>query len=106
MTTFDKNQTSPADQLRELLAQPGMMVISACYDALTARLVQQAGMPATFMSGFGVAATRLGLPDTGLISFGEMVDQARQICAAVQIPVLGDGDTGFGNPMNIRRTVR
>ncbi len=82
------------------------MVMSACYDALTAKLVEQAGMPATFMSGFGVAATRLGLPDTGLISFGEMVDQARQICAAVEIPVLGDGDTGFGNPLNIKRTVR
>ncbi len=97
---------SPADKLRYLLDQPGMMVISACYDALTAKLVEDAGMPATFMSGFGVAATRLGLPDTGLISYGEMVDQGRQICQAVDIPVLGDGDTGFGNPLNIQRTVR
>ena len=98
--------SSPADKLRALLAGPEMMVISACYDALTARLIEQAGMPATFMSGFGVAATRLGLPDTGLISYGEMVEQGRNICAAVNIPVLGDGDTGFGNPMNIKRTVR
>lgn len=97
---------SPADKLRALLAKPGMMVISACYDALTAKLVEAAGMPATFMSGFGVAATRLALPDTGLISYGEMVDQGRNICAAVAIPVLGDGDTGFGNPLNIKRTVR
>jgi 2-methylisocitrate lyase-like PEP mutase family enzyme len=100
------NGPSPADKLRALLAGPEMMVISACYDALTARLVELSGMPATFMSGFGVAATRLGLPDTGLISYGEMVDQGRAICGAVSIPVLGDGDTGFGNPLNIKRTVR
>ena len=98
--------SAPAEKLRILLNKPEMMVISACHDALTARLVEMAGMPATFMSGFGVAATRLGLPDTGLISYGEMVDQGRAICAAVNIPVLGDGDTGFGNPMNIKRTVR
>jgi 2-methylisocitrate lyase-like PEP mutase family enzyme len=96
---------SPADKLRFQLDKPEMMVISACHDALSARLVEMAGMPATFMSGFGVAAARLGLPDTGLISYGEMVDQGRAICGAVNIPVLGDGDTGFGNPMNIKRTV-
>lgn len=97
---------SPANKLRTLLAEPGMMVISACYDALSAKLVEAAGMPATFMSGFGVAATRLGMPDTGLISYGELVDQGRNICNSVGIPVIGDGDTGFGNPMNIRRTVQ
>jgi len=94
-----KTMLSPADNLRALLAGPEMVVISACYDALTARLVEQACMPATFMSGFGVAATRLGLPDTGLISYGELVEQGRTICSAVNIPVLGDGDTGFGNPL-------
>lgn len=101
-----KKSKSPADQLRLLLAKPEMMTIAACYDALSAKLVENAGMPATFMSGFGVAATRLGMPDTGLISYGEMVDQGRNICNAVDIPVIGDGDTGFGNPMNIRRTVQ
>ncbi len=104
--TQNKQPMSPADKLRALLAQPGMIVMAACYDALSARLVERAGMAATFMSGFGVAATRLGMPDTGLISYGEMVDQGRSICNAVQIPVLGDGDTGFGNPMNIERTVQ
>jgi 2-methylisocitrate lyase-like PEP mutase family enzyme len=96
---------SAAEKLRKLLAQPQIMVISACYDALTAKLVERAGMPATFMSGFGVAATRLALPDTGLISYGELVDQGRNICSAVKIPVLGDADTGFGNPLNIKRTI-
>lgn len=102
----NKQRMSPADKLRALLAKPEMIVMAACYDALSARLVERAGMAATFMSGFGVAATRLGLPDTGLISYGEMVDQGRSICDAVDIPVLGDGDTGFGNPLNIRRTVK
>lgn len=101
-----RNKPSAADKLRALLAGPEMMVIAACYDALSARLIEMAGMPATFMSGFGVAATRLGLPDTGLISYSELVEQGRNICGAVDIPVLGDGDTGFGNPMNIKRTVR
>jgi 2-methylisocitrate lyase-like PEP mutase family enzyme len=100
------NDLSPAGRLRALLAKPEMLAMAACYDALSARLVERAGMAATFMSGFGVAATRLGMPDTGLISYGEMVDQGRSICNAVDIPVVGDGDTGFGNPMNIQRTVQ
>ena len=103
--THDVKGLSPAEKLRILLNKPEMMVISACHDALSARLVEMAGMPATFMSGFGVAAARLGLPDTGLISYGELVEQGRAICGAVDIPVLGDGDTGFGNPLNIKRTV-
>jgi 2-methylisocitrate lyase-like PEP mutase family enzyme len=72
---------------------------------MSAKLIQKAGFAATFMSGFGVAATRLGLPDTGLISYAEMLDQGRNICQAVSIPVIGDGDTGFGNEMNVKRTV-
>jgi 2-methylisocitrate lyase-like PEP mutase family enzyme len=77
-----------------------------CFDPLSARLVEQAGFPLTFMSGFAVSAARLALPDTGLISYGEMLDQGRNICAAVGIPVIGDGDTGYGNPANVRRTVQ
>ena len=76
-----------------------------CFDALSARLIEQAGFELTFMSGFAVSASRLGLPDTGLISFGEMLDQGRNICAATRLPVIGDGDTGYGNAMNVKRTV-
>ncbi|WP_437928461.1 isocitrate lyase/PEP mutase family protein [Sorangium sp. So ce291] len=97
---------SPAQQLRELLATPGLLVMPCCFDALSARLIEQAGFSLTFMSGFAVSAARLGAPDTGLISYGEMVDQARSICGAVSIPVIGDGDTGYGNAMNVKRTVR
>jgi 2-methylisocitrate lyase-like PEP mutase family enzyme len=77
-----------------------------CFDAISARLIERAGFGLTFMSGFAVSASRLALPDTGLISYGEMLDQGRQICEAVTIPVIGDADTGYGNPMNVKRTVR
>lgn len=77
-----------------------------CFDALSAKLVEDARFPLTFMSGFAVSATRLAAPDTGLISYGEMLDQGRNICSAVTIPVLGDGDTGYGNVLNVQRTVR
>lgn len=78
-----------------------------CFDALSAKLVEEAGYKATFMSGFGVAASRLGLPDTGLISFSEMRDQLHNMCiAAPNLLMVGDGDTGYGNAVNVQRTVR
>jgi 2-methylisocitrate lyase-like PEP mutase family enzyme len=92
--------------MRALLARPGCLVVPACFDALSAKLIERAGFEATFMSGFSVAGARLGMPDTGLISYGEMLDQGRNICAAISLPVIGDGDTGYGNPMNVRRTVQ
>ena len=98
--------TTSADKLRALLNRGRLLVMPCCFDALSARMIEQAGFPLTFMSGFAVSATRLGLPDTGLISYGEMVDQGRTICAAVSIPVIGDGDTGYGGGDNVRRTVR
>jgi 2-methylisocitrate lyase-like PEP mutase family enzyme len=97
---------SPADRLRTLLARPGVIVTPSCFDALSARMIERAGFPLAFMSGFAVSAARLGLPDTGLISYAEMVDQGRNICDAVSIPVIGDGDTGYGNALNVRRTVQ
>jgi 2-methylisocitrate lyase-like PEP mutase family enzyme len=98
--------TSPADRLRALLEKPGLRVMPCCFDALSAKLIERAGFELTFMSGFAVAAARLALPDTGLVSYGEMVDRGREICAAVSIPVIGDGDTGYGNAVNAKRTVR
>jgi 2-methylisocitrate lyase-like PEP mutase family enzyme len=98
---------SPAARLRNMLAaREDILVMPCCYDALSARLIEAAGFPLTFMSGFAVSAARLGLPDTGLISYGEMVDQGRNICSAVSIPVMGDGDTGYGNAVNVKRSVR
>ncbi|MEQ8354585.1 MAG: isocitrate lyase/PEP mutase family protein [Kiloniellaceae bacterium] len=96
----------PVDKLRALLAKPELAVMPCCFDALSARLIEQAGFPVTFMSGFAVSAARLGLPDTGLVSYGEIVDTGRNVCAATSIPVIGDGDTGYGNAVNVKRTVR
>ncbi len=97
--------SSPAERLRALIDAPGLRVMPCCFDALSARLIEQAGFELTFMSGFAVSASRLGVPDTGLISFGEMLDQGRNICAATRLPVIGDGDTGYGNALNVKRTV-
>ncbi len=97
---------SPAERLRQLLNQPGILVLPGCHDALSARLCEQAGFETAFMSGFAVAASRLGLPDTGLITYAEMLNQGQNICSAVTIPIWGDGDTGFGNAINIKRTVK
>jgi 2-methylisocitrate lyase-like PEP mutase family enzyme len=104
-TDRSRESVSAAARLRALIEAPGLRVMPCCFDALSARLIQLAGFELTFMSGFAVSASRLGLPDTGLISYGEMLDQGRNICQAVSIPVIGDADTGYGNAMNVRRTV-
>lgn len=96
---------SAAQKLRDVLAQPGAHVAPACFDAVSARLIERAGFELSFMSGFAVSASRLGLPDTGLISYAEMLDQGRNICNAVSIPIIGDADTGYGNPINVKRTI-
>ena len=97
---------SAAQRLRALLAEPQIAVMPGCFDALSAKLVAAAGFKVTFMSGFAAAAARLGLPDTGLISFGEMLDTLRNCCAAAgAVPLIGDGDTGYGNALNVQRMV-
>jgi 2-methylisocitrate lyase-like PEP mutase family enzyme len=96
---------TPATKLRELLRAPGLLVMPCCFDGLSALLIERAGFPLSFMSGFAVSAARAGLPDTGLLSYGEMLDQGRSVCAAVSIPVIGDADTGYGNPLNVKRTI-
>src|SRR6187399_622044 len=98
---------TPAQRLRDLLSRPNLEIMPGCYDALSAKLVADAGYKVTFMSGFAVSAARLGLPDTGLISFSEMLDSLRNCCSAAStIPLIGDGDTGYGNALNVQRTVR
>ena len=94
-----------ADNLRVLLAQEECHTMPCCFDALSAKLIQQEGYPLTFMSGFATSASRIGAPDLGLMSYSEVLDQARNITDAIDIPLIGDGDTGYGNAMNVRRTV-
>jgi 2-methylisocitrate lyase-like PEP mutase family enzyme len=95
-----------ADRLREPPAGPGLLQMPGCFDAMSARLIEQAGFRLGFMSGFAVSASHLAGPDTGLMSLGEMLDRGREICAATSIPMVGDGDTGFGNAVSVRRTVQ
>ncbi|SFU06525.1 2-Methylisocitrate lyase, PEP mutase family [Pseudovibrio denitrificans] len=97
---------SKAQVLKALFESGELNVTPCCWNALSARLIEQAGFPLAFMSGFGVSASRLGQPDAGLISYAEMVDQARNIASATSIPVIGDGDTGYGNALNVKRTVK
>ena len=92
--------------LRERFEAGEMVLAPGCYDALGARLIEEAGFPAAYMTGFGSAASRLGRPDIGLMSLTEMVDNAHRIAEAVDIPVIADADTGYGNPINVIRTVR
>jgi 2-methylisocitrate lyase-like PEP mutase family enzyme len=97
--------TSARVRLQALLDRPGLLTMPGCHDAMSARLIEEAGFALGFMSGFAVSASRLGMPDTGLISYGELVDQAQNVCRAVSIPMIGDGDTGFGSAQNVKRTV-
>lgn len=97
--------TSPAEKLRRLLDAPGLLTMPGCFDTMSATLIEEAGFKVGFMSGFSVSASRLAMPDTGLISYAEMVEQGRNICNSVKIPMIGDGDTGFGNALNVKRTV-
>ena len=92
--------------LRTLINAPGIIPMPGVFDPISSRLAERAGFKAAFMSGFMVAAARIGMPDTGLISYTEMLDQGRNLVDAVSIPIIGDGDTGWGNAMNIKRTVR
>ena len=92
-------------RLRELLAGEALVVAPGAYDCLTARIVEQAGFPAVYMTGAGTAAS-LGYPDYGLVTMSEMAANAARIARAVAAPVIADADTGFGNELNVVRTVR
>src|SRR5438309_2364652 len=94
-------------RLRELLAGPDLIVAPGAYDALSARLIAQAGFLAVYMTGFGTAASILGQPDVGLLTMSEMVSRAVALAAVIgDIPLIADADTGYGNPINVRRTIQ
>jgi 2-methylisocitrate lyase-like PEP mutase family enzyme len=95
---------SGTQQLKQLLAEPGLLQAPGCFDALSAKQLEAAGFTAAFLGGFSVAATRLGLPDVGLLSFSEMLDQTRSVCGATGLPIIADADTGYGNAMNAQRS--
>jgi len=92
-------------RLRELLDSGETILAPGAFDPLAARLVEEAGFPAVYMTGFGTSAALLGRPDVGLLTMTEMADNAGRIAACVDIPVIADADTGYGNPLNVIRTV-
>ncbi len=103
MTTQPVRTTT---RLRQLLAQPGCIVAPGVADAFAARLVALEGFDALYMTGFGTSLTRLGMPDVGLLTATEMIDNASRIVDASNLPLVADADTGYGNPINTRRTIR
>jgi carboxyvinyl-carboxyphosphonate phosphorylmutase len=105
MALLSGSRGNGAMRLRELLSGPDMVLAPGAYDCLSARLIAAAGFPAVYMTGFGTAASYLGRPDVGLLGMSEMVDNARRIAEAVDVPVIADADTGYGNPINVIRTV-
>lgn len=96
---------SGAASLRQRLSEPGILQAPGCFDALSARMLEAAGFDCAFLGGFSVAATRLGLPDVGLLSFSEMLDQARSVASATSLPLIADADTGYGNGINAQRSL-
>ncbi|WP_433027294.1 isocitrate lyase/PEP mutase family protein [Actinomycetospora sp. CA-053990] len=93
-------------RLRELLGSGRPVLAPGAFDAHSARLVEQAGFDVVYMTGFGTTASLLGRPDVGLLGQAEMVDNARRLAGAVDVPLVADADTGYGNPINVVRTVR
>ncbi|KAI3596432.1 Methylisocitrate lyase [Cupriavidus necator H850] len=98
--------TSRAQALKVLLEGDDIVIAPGAYDCWSARLVELSGFPAIYMTGYGVTAASLGMPDLGLITGSEMADQVRRISDVTSIPLLADADTGFGGVLNVRRTVR
>jgi 2-methylisocitrate lyase-like PEP mutase family enzyme len=96
---------SRGKQFRELVARDGMIIAPGAYDCITARTIAQAKFDAVYMTGAGTAAT-LGYPDYGLVTMSEMADNAGRIAQSVDVPVIADADTGYGNELNATRTIR
>lgn len=92
--------------VQDILDQVGSLAFAGVYDTLSAKIAQRVGFPMAFVSGYSVAATSIGEPDLGLLTQTEMIERARRICGSVTIPVLVDADTGYGNPLNVYRTVK
>ena len=97
---------TPRHTLRTLVARKQGLVVPGAYDGISARLVQRAGFPAVYMTGYGTSASRLGLPDLGFAGLAEMADHARNLAAVLDVPLIADADTGYGNALHVRRTVQ
>src|SRR5436305_12565980 len=92
-------------RVHQILSKNGSIVFPGVYDTLSAKIVERVGFPMSFISGYSVAASSIGEPDMGLLTQTEIVERARRICGSVSIPIIVDADTGYGNPLNVIRTV-
>jgi len=99
-------KTKPAAALRARLNQPGLITAPGVYDMISARIADRMGFASLYMTGFGVVASYLGLPDAGLATYTDMVGRVRQICAMTATPLIADADTGYGGLLNVAHTVR
>ena len=99
-------EEGPRARLRRLVAARSPLVVPGAYDGVSARLIEEAGFEAVYMTGYGTSAARLGLPDLGFAGLGDMVENVRQMAAAVSIPLVADADTGYGGVLAVERTVR
>lgn len=97
--------TAPAQTLREQLEAPGIAVMPGAYDALSAMLAEDAGFETVFTSGFSLSASQLGRPDLGYLTLSENVERVRTIAGAIDVPLVADMDTGYGNALNVRRAI-
>jgi 2,3-dimethylmalate lyase len=93
-------------RVHRILNKVGALAFPGVFDTLSARIAQRVGFPMAFVSGYSVAATAIGQPDMGLLTQTEMIDRARRICMSVSMPIIVDADTGYGNPLNVHRTVQ
>jgi len=105
-TTNGRTTQSAASRFRWLLREPGIIMAPGAYDCLTAKIIQQAGFPAVYMTGAGTSVAQLGYPDLALATMTEMVSNAANIAEAVDVPVIADADTGYGGVLNVQRAVR
>ena len=99
------SETDPGTELRSRIEKPEIAVMPGVYDALSGLLAEQAGFDTVFTSGFSISATRLGEPDLGLLTMSENLDQIRSIVGGLSVPLVADLDTGYGNALNVQRTV-
>ena len=95
-----------ARALRERLAKGEFILAPGIYDGISARVANQMGFPALYMTGYGATASMLGLPDAGLATYSDMVGRAEMICSVIDVPLIADADTGYGGLLNVQRTVR
>jgi len=95
-----------ANRIQKVLDEVGALAFPGIYDTLSAKIAEQVGFPMGFISGYSLAAATIGEPDFGLLTQTEVVERARAICASVSIPIIVDADTGYGNPLNVHRTVK